>query len=40
MIVAIIMFLRNLVGWIFNALRSRQDLILENLAFRGLRLGD
>ena len=29
-----IMFLRHLLGWIFRAVSSRQDLILENLALR------
>jgi hypothetical protein len=27
-------FLRHLLGWIFNAFSSREDLILENLALR------
>lgn len=31
---AMILFLRYLIGWIIAAFRSRQDLILENLALR------
>ena len=26
--------LRHLIGWVINAFRSRQDLMLENLALR------
>src|SRR5215472_381653 len=34
MIPAIIMALRHLLGWLVSALRSREDLIPENLALR------
>ena len=34
MILAIIILLRHLLGWVFCAFRSRENLILENLALR------
>jgi len=34
MIVAIIMSLRHLLGWVVSALRSRENLVLENMALR------
>jgi hypothetical protein len=32
-----IVWLRHFLGWVFSALRSREDLILENLAFHAKR---
>src|SRR6516165_2523818 len=34
MILAMIVWLRHLLGWLVGAFRSRQDLVLENLALR------
>src|SRR5215469_9655566 len=34
MILAMIVWLRHLLGWLVSVFRSRQDLILENLALR------
>jgi hypothetical protein len=31
-ILAMILALRHLLGWMFSAFRSREDLVLENLA--------